>query len=453
MEVDEYVPAGEGSGSRELERRDDPGSCQFFDDMNSRASDSELFQKLGAAALVGGRAPSSEPANVEATRPANGEASHVEHENPSVSENMGRGCRRKPGLPRRFRDELPAPPPRIPQRPPSPPREPSTPAQESRSPSPVRIVAPPLETIRTETNKFGLYREYIGRPTHDPDEFFDVNEVSDVPQPEDEGNADRAVDELPWHTPASSATAFRMVDWSQNNSTTKSQADTQLLVDEVINAPDFNLEDAKSFNIQRELERIDHEEPEPSTIENLTATSSHSGWKETTVPIEVPDGKKRSSWDDLTEFIVKRLAMRRLWPIIKEAFENDEASKYHLTPFREFFQSSPDVSPQRVYGESFTTDEFIKAHEEINALPREEGDNYERVVVSLMLWSDSTRLAQFGSASLWPLYLYFGNESKYSRACPNAHACHHVAYLPKVSLHSICTIKKLSMHGALVTRR
>ena len=41
-----------------------------------------------------------------------------------------------------------------------------------------------------------------------------------------------------------------------------------------------------------------------------------------------------------------------------------------------------------------------------------------------MFWSDATHLAQFGNASAWPIYLFFGNQSKYIQGCPNSGACH-----------------------------
>jgi hypothetical protein len=49
-----------------------------------------------------------------------------------------------------------------------------------------------------------------------------------------------------------------------------------------------------------------------------------------------------------------------------------------------------------------------------------------------MFWSDSTQLASFGDASLWPLYMFMGNESKYRRCKPSQHLCSHVAYFKKV---------------------
>lgn len=58
------------------------------------------------------------------------------------------------------------------------------------------------------------------------------------------------------------------------------------------------------------------------------------------------------------------------------------------------------------------------------------------MVASLMLWSDATQLANFGDASLWPIYLFFGNQSKYTCSKPTAAACHHVAYIP-----TVCTLR------------
>ena len=50
-----------------------------------------------------------------------------------------------------------------------------------------------------------------------------------------------------------------------------------------------------------------------------------------------------------------------------------------------------------------------------------------------MIWSDATHLANLGDASLWRVYLFFGNQSKYASRKPSAAACHHVAYIPSVS--------------------
>jgi hypothetical protein len=70
---------------------------------------------------------------------------------------------------------------------------------------------------------------------------------------------------------------------------------------------------------------------------------------------------------------------------------------------------------------------MLEAHSSLPANPE-----FETVVAAFMFWSDSTHLANFGSASLWPLYTFFGNQSKYIRAKPNSHAARHQAYIPSL---------------------
>jgi hypothetical protein len=49
-----------------------------------------------------------------------------------------------------------------------------------------------------------------------------------------------------------------------------------------------------------------------------------------------------------------------------------------------------------------------------------------------MFASDATMLALFGTAKLWPLYVCFGNDSKYRRAKPSENLSEQVAYFEKV---------------------
>ncbi len=178
------------------------------------------------------------------------------------------------------------------------------------------------------------------------------------------------------------------------------------------------------------------------TLINPGTPHSGQGWIHTSVKIPVPDTGNIHPPDDQILFEVDNLAIRRIIPIITEAFSKENTSSFHYTPFYHYWQPTPDSPEQRVYDEIYSTNKFIRMHEEINALPRDPDDHYECVVVPLMLWSDSTRLTNFGDASLWPIYLYFGNESKYSRCCPTKSSCYHLAYLPKVSEDSNYTTTK-----------
>ncbi|KAF7344219.1 hypothetical protein MVEN_01712600 [Mycena venus] len=117
---------------------------------------------------------------------------------------------------------------------------------------------------------------------------------------------------------------------------------------------------------------------------------------------------------------------------------------FHFTPFRQFHKSGPDAIPSRIYDKIYSSEAMIEAYEKLQTQPNEPNCTLEKVVLSLMWWSDSTHLASFGNASLWPLYLFFGNLSKWIRGKPRSGACHHVAYIPKArifgsSLHCLLT--------------
>ena len=79
------------------------------------------------------------------------------------------------------------------------------------------------------------------------------------------------------------------------------------------------------------------------------------------------------------------------------------------------------------------SDAWITAHDDLQKQQRDDGCTLERVIAGLMFWSDATHLAQFGHASAWPVYLFFGNQSKYVRGQPNSGACHPIAFIPTVS--------------------
>jgi hypothetical protein len=123
---------------------------------------------------------------------------------------------------------------------------------------------------------------------------------------------------------------------------------------------------------------------------------------------------------------------RSLVETITSAFKDESAKLFHLTPFHLFWKPTADSVPERVITELYNSDAFYAEHEKLMKRPPEPGPHLETVIAAMMLWSDSTHLANFGDASLWPIYLLFGNQSKYSRAKPTNFAAHHVAYLPSV---------------------
>ncbi|KAG1842081.1 hypothetical protein F4604DRAFT_1939089 [Suillus subluteus] len=75
---------------------------------------------------------------------------------------------------------------------------------------------------------------------------------------------------------------------------------------------------------------------------------------------------------------------------------------------------------------------MLQEHEKLSLQPHEQDCNLETVITAIMLWSNSTYLASFGNASLWLIYLFIGNQSKYIHGKPTSFAAHHLAYIPKL---------------------
>ncbi|KAK0495237.1 hypothetical protein EDD18DRAFT_1076147, partial [Armillaria luteobubalina] len=65
---------------------------------------------------------------------------------------------------------------------------------------------------------------------------------------------------------------------------------------------------------------------------------------------------------------------------------------------------------EHVYSEAYTSDAFLEMEDQIIPEP---GCSLETVVAPMMVYSDSTCLANFGTAVLWPAYVGFGLMSKY----------------------------------------
>ncbi|GJJ15248.1 hypothetical protein Clacol_009524 [Clathrus columnatus] len=181
-------------------------------------------------------------------------------------------------------------------------------------------------------------------------------------------------------------------------------------------------------------------------LASQTTKGFSDDWAKHSVSICIPSGikktkkqMKRPEKEDISIenqfFTVDGVLVRPLVSVIKDTFAHSSAIKsFHFELFKQYWES-PD-SPRSgicVYDEIYTSDAFHKAHEDLQNSPKELGCDLPRAVIALMFWSDSTSLAQFGNASLWPIYLYWGNQSKYKCCHPSADACQHIAHLPKVN--------------------
>ena len=116
-----------------------------------------------------------------------------------------------------------------------------------------------------------------------------------------------------------------------------------------------------------------------------------------------------------------------LLSILHSAFADPLATKFHLSPYK-MFHKSPTTSgvEQHVYSKIYDSNAFIEEHDWVQraALPPDDPDcKQEKVIATMMFWSDSTHLANFWMAKLWLIYMMMGNLSKYICALPSSGAC------------------------------
>ena len=331
--------------------------------------------------------------------------------------------RRNRRLPLHFRDVIPQPPP------------PLTlvhsetitlPVNASSSSAPPARLGSVIRRIFTTVrNVFGLLRRYEGteRPSFDPEEEVTLQDLSNDP-------ACSNPSEPKSFYPYPNRSAFKLGDWHWNRGVHKSQASFRELMD-IIDDPQFQLADVQNINwdkINKELGTDNDEE----------WLDEDAGWTRTPVTISVPHQFRRGIPGEPgagpRNFTVQDFFHRSLVSIIKEKILGlGEQHHFHFEPYELHWQCKDTCDPIRTQGELYTSPAFIDAHRELQDSPGEPECDLPRVIAALMFWSDATQLTAFGNAKLWPLYMFFGNESKYRRSKPTCCLCEHVAYFQTVS--------------------
>ena len=155
----------------------------------------------------------------------------------------------------------------------------------------------------------------------------------------------------------------------------------------------------------------------------------------------------KQSEDKAPLFQVEGLHYWLITEVIKSAFEECAAQTFHMTPYKIYWQPDKTCPPEQVITELYTADAMLEEHQRIKSDPlKVPGCNLETVITAIMIWSNSTHLASFGNVALWPIYLFHGNQSKYTHAKPTSFAAHHLAYIPKVgTIHDCLKLPQLTV--------
>jgi Plavaka transposase len=342
---------------------------------------------------------------------------------PSSSEQLTQAGRprRSYRIPARYEDVPPEAPVAVPL-------PPSLPQCAPGSLALPRVILHVRDSMRTCSNRFGILREYSHRPSYDPDAIISEKDLANYHPPPAVPNAD---DQLaiqpsrvpPW--PFQNMTVYLLMEWMITGSSRKSVGEVDRLASDVLGSTQFNLADLAGFSARQENKHLDDSDDVPDS------PYSFDGWVESEVQISIPTGLKDDGGEGRV-FSVPGLHHRSLLSVMKAALTDVTARRFHFSPFKRLWESVTG-SVERCYDEAYTSDAWIDAHDTLQKQHNEPGCKLEKVILGLMFWSDSTHLAAFGTAKAWPLYLYFGNLSKYFRGKPGSGACHHVAYIPSVS--------------------
>ncbi|KAF7307323.1 hypothetical protein MIND_00526300 [Mycena indigotica] len=373
---------------------------------------------------------------------------------------------RRRHAPARLNDAAPAPPPRIRRRrgedaPPALFMAPSSSTAPSSSIAPLPTAEPepkPLQTyIQTEPNEFGLYKVYPRRPTHDPDAHINIRDLYQVPLAT-QGGVDSLTPQEPWYYPFPNASVAHMMKYHIEEESAGSIAGFDRLIHNILRpnpeaeSDGVNLHDLPlPFSTKKFLDDLDKRGIEPLGV--------NEKWLRGCVSLKLPCAGRKQKEMDAPEFTLTDIYYRPLLDPIREVLQGPLFQQFHTTPFSLRFDPTsglsepttpniplvdmnapldkcglPDLLPdhEEVFGELYTSAAMLEAYHAIPQPPPPQSpeDPVESIIVAIMEWSDATHLAQFGTASLWPGYTFFGNHPKGFRGKPSANAGFHQAYFP-----------------------
>jgi len=285
---------------------------------------------------------------------------------------------------------------------------------------------------RTLANAFGLFREYVERPSIQPDENISLRDLTQSTISSEQSTAEARTQQKPNIFPFSNTSSLLFLRWFHNGVATKSIGDRTTLITDVFHHPEFNPHDIEAGDLAAIESKLDQAD---SMEENSFWTGE--GWQTSTVNVSIPFTKGSPA-----SFAIPNLRHRSITKVVVAALrkKRSPASALHYVPFRSFWKSPAPALPdhvERIFDELYSSDIWLKEHAALNEQPPElcpDGTECKlpRAIAALMFWSDATQLANFGTAKLWPLYLFLGNQSKWLRGKSSARECHHIAYFTSV---------------------
>ncbi|KAF5355380.1 hypothetical protein D9757_014595 [Collybiopsis confluens] len=275
-------------------------------------------------------------------------------------------------LPARFQDNLPTLSRSMPStfQPENPIEEPAPAPVPAPFPSPTPEPDIVLKKVRTDPDQFGIFRIYSELPKSIPDEEVPIEDVCEgagfpVPPPADSSSIFGSVIKVSSRVknsiiaPFLNITVWRLMSWWYN-SDTKSIADLDRLVKEVIHPSDFDPSHLEGFSTDKVLKDLDNYQDDTRLF------PAEDGWREISVEIPVPCRGVKQPEAKAPRYIISGIFIRKPLEVMKSTFQSSLTEKFHYTPFelrQESFPGSP--SSFRLHGELYNSPAFIEEHNRV----------------------------------------------------------------------------------------
>ncbi|RXW14632.1 hypothetical protein EST38_g11221 [Candolleomyces aberdarensis] len=304
------------------------------------------------------------------------------------------------------------------------------------SPPPTDTQQPQLPLKETRRNGFGIYKRYQTQEDapHDPDAQISLRDLQEEPAEEllSALGEDSSPDGPPPITdlyPYPNISSFMLGDYFWSDGNDKSQDSFNKLI-KIVTNKNFRPEDVASTDFTR-VNRILASSEYEEKGDDFPWAEDGTSWNTASITILVPFNT-RCIPPGPKPYTVGEFRYRPLVPLIREKIRTSTGQQFfHHIPHELRWKPGETKKDSRIYSEVYNSEAFLEAYKEIQEMPHIDCD-LPRCVVGLMFASDATMLASFGDAKLWPLYLFFANDSKYQRGKPSLKLGEQVAYFERL---------------------
>ncbi|THU88484.1 hypothetical protein K435DRAFT_866245 [Dendrothele bispora CBS 962.96] len=222
--------------------------------------------------------------------------------------------------------------------------------------------------IDSEPDYFGIYRSYPETTATIPDEEVPISDICVGPSLPSAplsrnpysvfgtvlSNARSFVQNL--FAPFSNASEYRLISWFYRHDS-KSLADLDDLVQNVLLADDFQLEDLEGFSTVRIMRQMDEHRGARA------AFREEDGWIESSVKIPLPAEGFCIPESKAATLEIDGIFHRDMLDVITSVFESPASNNFHYSPHKLHRQQFPrSASPEHLRSKLYDSDAFIREY-------------------------------------------------------------------------------------------